>query len=157
MLWCCTDTCTVFRRIHVLVRNETCELNSWQRQESCPSPDNWLPAFPERGSISRLSPSRSRCISISILSLYLSSSLHFLLVLLRSSLFPPIPPSSPMNAFGSQERSFSSFRNATLRLPLFSRRISLIFCFLFQVLRTTVQSGLQADFVNLREANQLKY
>lgn len=63
----------------------------------------------------------------------------------RSSLFPPIPrlpPSSPMNAFGSQERSFSSFRNATL--PLFSRRISLIFCFLFQVLRTTVQSGLQA-------------
>lgn len=65
--------------------------------------------------------------------------------------------SNPMNAFGSQERSFSSFRNATLRSPLFSHRISLIFCFLFQVLRTTVQSGLQGDFVNLKKASQLEY
>ena len=29
-------------------------LNSWQRQESCPSPNNWSSVFPERGSIFRL-------------------------------------------------------------------------------------------------------
>jgi len=28
-------------------------LNSWQRQESCPSPNNWSSVFPERGSIFR--------------------------------------------------------------------------------------------------------
>jgi hypothetical protein len=115
-------------------------------------------AFPERGSIFRLLPSCPWCILISIPSLPLSLLVASFSARSRPSLFPPIPlyPSSPMNAFGSQEGSFSSFRNATLRPPLFSRRIASIFRFLFQVLRTTVQSGLQADFVNLEEVSRLE-
>lgn len=55
----------VLRRIHIL-KAETRELNSWQRQESCPSLDNWSPAFPEkRIDFSSLpAVSSTRCISI---------------------------------------------------------------------------------------------
>lgn len=129
--WCCMDTCTVLRRIHPLVRTR---LVSW-------IPDNGKNLVPHRTIGCRYFQREDRFFVSHCLAhdafrfrFYPFAFLRrFIFCSFSSVLFPPIPRSStsPMNAFGSQERSFSSFRNATLRLPLFSRRISLIFCFLF--------------------------
>lgn len=94
----------------------------------------------ERIDFSSHRPSRPRCISIPIHPTPFVASFS---PRLPSPSFPPTPSGfhlTPLYILRERVRfggeSFSSLRNATLR-PLFSRRISPIFRFLFRVPRTT--------------------
>lgn len=124
----------------------TRELNSWQQQESCPSPDNWSPVQREdRLFVSpAVSPtmhldSDSSADSLRRLIFSSSSSTFFSSCTAASILFHLYSPQRVRfeGRGGGRGESFSLLRNATLRPPLFSRRVSPIFRFLFRVPRTT--------------------